>query len=172
MNELKSDCLRHFGWKDFDLARVDKKSRKCPVQGCSAKLLGVPYRNKTLPWCPAHAIRLHSDTFVYWNEPNARDEDARLRNFIVRPDLVSATALPNGKKVEAHRLGFEMSEDALSWNVFVSLAEAGKLREATQFLTGRKDYVAPRTFTCGGFGSTTLSVHPKYTSPSVEFAPT
>jgi hypothetical protein len=40
-------------------------------------------------------------------------------------------------KAEAHRLGFEMSEDALSWNVFESLAVAGKLRKATQFLTGR-----------------------------------
>jgi hypothetical protein len=101
--------------------------------------LGVPYRNKTLPWCPAHGIRLHPDTFVYWNRPAAHDEDARLRNFIIRPDLVSAIALPNGKKAEAHRLGFEMSEDALSWNVFVSLADAGKLREAAEFLTGLKD---------------------------------
>jgi hypothetical protein len=40
-------------------------------------------------------------------------------------------------KAEAHRLGYEMSEDALSWNVFVSLAVAGKLREAAQHLTGR-----------------------------------
>ena len=29
-----------------------------------------------------------------------------------------------------------MSEDALSWNVFVSLAEARRLREATKMLTG------------------------------------
>jgi hypothetical protein len=43
-------------------------------------------------------------------------------------------------KAEAHRLGYEMSEDALSWNVFVSLAEADKLRDAVKFLTG----LAPR----------------------------
>jgi hypothetical protein len=145
----ESECLRQFGWKDFDLARVDKKSHQCPLRGCSEKLLGVPYRNKTLPWCPAHAIRLHSDTFVYWNGPDSHAEDARLRNFIVRPDLASAIALPNGKKAEAHRLGFEMSEDALSWNVFVSLAEAGKLREAIHFLTGRKVRSTPHLYLWG-----------------------
>src|SRR5262249_24042102 len=75
MNEcclLKSDCLHHFGWTDFDLARLDKKSDQCPVHGCSATLLRVPYRDRnrsdrTLPWCPEHGIRLHSGTFAYWN---------------------------------------------------------------------------------------------------------
>src|SRR5262249_16015845 len=96
MNE-KSECLRPLGWedfdrdrvswKDFDPARVDKNSQS-PVRGCSENLEGVFYRNTTVPWCPAHKIRLHSHSpaFVYWN---GHDEDARLRNFIVRPDLVS-----------------------------------------------------------------------------------
>jgi hypothetical protein len=127
----KSDSLRHFGWDDFDPTKLGKKPDQCPVLGCSVVLLPVPYgdRNKTdrtMPWCPEHGIRIHSDTFVYWNGPG-RDEEARLRNFIVRHDLVRAIALPKGMKVEAHRLGYEMSEDALSWNVFESLAMAGKL---------------------------------------------
>ena len=135
--------LRHFGWKDFDLARVGwkdfdpaDKNYQCPVRGCSEKLEGVCYQKKTVPWCPAHKIRLHSHsrTFVYWNRPNPHERDARLRNFIVRDNLVNTIAC---KKAEAHRLGSEMSEDALTWNVFVSLAEADKLREATRFLTGR-----------------------------------
>ena len=149
----KSDCLRHFGWDDFDPARLGKKSDQCPVLGCSTVLLPVPYgdRNKTdrtMPWCPEHGIRIHSNTFVYWNGPG-RDEEARLRNFIVRHDLVRAIALPKGMKVEAHRLGYEMSEDALSWNVFESLAMAGRLREATQFLTGRNISSAPRLYLWG-----------------------
>lgn len=155
MNELSS--LRHLGWRDFDLARVgwkdfdltrlDEKSHQCPVKGCSETLLGVPYRKKTLLWCPAHKIRLHSDsrTFVYWNR-HPHERDARLRNFIVRPGLVSEIAL---KKVEAHRLGSEMSEDALSWNVFVSLAEAGKLREVIRFLTGRELRSTPQLYLWG-----------------------
>ena len=46
-------------------------------------------------------------------------------------------------KVESHRLGYEMSEDALSWNVFVSLSVAGKLRQTAEFLTGRKLLAEP-----------------------------
>ena len=133
---MKSDCFRPFGWKDFDPARLDKKFHRCPVQGCSATLLRVPYDDGSTPWCPEHGIRLHSGTFVYWNG-NGLDNEARLRNFMVRSDLVRAIALPKGMKAEAHRLGHEMSEDALSWNVFVSLAVAGRLREAAQYLTGQ-----------------------------------
>jgi len=153
MNE-KSECLRPFGckdfdsarvgWKDFDSGRVDKNYR-CPVWGCSENLEGVLYRKKTVPWCPAHEIRLHSHspTFVYWNE---HDEDARLRNFIVRRDLVNLIAR---KKAESHRLGSEMSEDTLSGNVFVSLAEAGKLREVTKFLTGKDLRSTPQLYLWG-----------------------
>jgi hypothetical protein len=78
-----------------------------------------------------------------------RGNEARLRNFIVGHDLVRAIALPKGMKAEAHRLGFEMSEDALSWNVFESLAVAGKLREATQFLTGRSLRTTPHLYLWG-----------------------
>src|SRR5205807_344831 len=80
--------------------------------------------------------RLHSNTFVYWNG-DGLEGDARLRNFIVEPDLVRAIALRKGMKAESHRLGYEMSEDALSWNVFVSLAVAGRLRDSGQYLTDR-----------------------------------
>jgi len=90
---------------------VDKN--QCPVQGCSDTLLRVPYRDRnksdrTLPWCPKHGIRLHSGTFVYWNG-NGLEDEARLRNFMVRPDLVRAIALREGMKAEAHRLGHELS---------------------------------------------------------------
>src|SRR3954454_1151135 len=86
-------------------------------------------RPRFLPCCPEHALRLHTATFAYWNGPD-RELDARRRNFIVRDDLVRSIALRKGMKVESHRLGYEMSEDALSWNVFVSLAEARRLRAA------------------------------------------
>jgi len=147
MTTTISDCFRRFGHADFDAARLDKSPpTKCPVQGCSTSLVGLPYgkqedregnhKDRTLPWCPEHGIRLHSGTFVYWNG-EGREDDSRLRNFIVRPKLVRAVAFPKGMKAESHRLGYEMSEDALSWNVFVSLAEAGRLRQAAELLTGR-----------------------------------
>jgi hypothetical protein len=149
----KSDSLRHFGWRDFDRVRVDKKSHQCPVQGCSATLLRVPYgaRNKSdrkWPWCPEHGIRVHTNTFAYW-DGNGLEDEARLRNFIVRPDLVCAIAFAKGMKAEAHRLGHEMSEDALSWNVFVSLAVAGQLREVAQHLIGRPLQSEPALYLWG-----------------------
>ena len=154
-----SDWRHPFGYADFDVTRLDEApTTKCPVRGCSATLVKLPYgkqqdrdgkyKERTKLWCPEHGIRLHSGTFVYWNGQGLEDE-ARLRNFIVRPDLVSAIALPKGMKAEAHRLGYEMSEDALSWNVFVSLAVAGKLRGAAQFLTGRSLRTEPHLYLWG-----------------------
>jgi hypothetical protein len=154
-----SDCVRHFGHPDFDPARLgENPPSRCPVRGCSVTLVELPYgkqqdregkyKKRTKPWCPEHGIRLHSGTFVYWNGRGLEDQ-ARLRNFIVRPDLVGAIALRKGMKAESHRLGYEMSEDALSWNVFVSLAVAGKLREAAQFLTGRTLRTEPHLYLWG-----------------------
>lgn len=154
-----SDSFRRFGYADFDLARLDtSRAATCPVQGCSASLVEVPHgkqedrggrhKERTLPWCPEHGIRLHSGTFAYWNGRGLEDE-ARLRNFIVQPNLVRTIALPRGMKAESHRLGYEMSEDALSWNVFVSLAEAGRLRQAAEVLTGRSLHSEPDLYLWG-----------------------
>jgi hypothetical protein len=147
MPEVTSDCVRQLGHDDFDPNRLNENPRgRCPVKACSASPVKVPYgkqqtregkyKERTMPWCPDHGIRLHSGTFVYWNGPG-RLVDTRLRNFIVEPDLVAAIALEPGAKAESYRLGYEMSEDALSWNVFVSFAVAGRLREAAEFLTRR-----------------------------------
>src|SRR5438132_6646675 len=154
-----SDCLRPLGHADFDPARADESPpSQCPVRGCSATLVELPYgkqqdrkampKERTMPWCPEHGIRLDSGTFVYWNGQGLKDE-SRLRNFIVRPDLVRAIALPKGMKAESHRLGYEMSEDALSWNVFVSLAVAGKLRHVAEHLTGRTLSSEPNLYLWG-----------------------
>ena len=53
------------------------------------------------------------------------------RNFIVGKDIPTRIA-----KVENWRLGFETSEDALSWNVFVGLYALKGLAEAFEKLTG------------------------------------
>lgn len=131
-----SVCPPYFSWEDFDLARAKARNpTMCPISSCSTKLTSVSYRKGQLPFCLTHGIRLHSNTFAYHNVDQNLG-DARLRNFIVRPDLAEKVALGSQQKAESHRLGYEMSEDALSWNVFVSLAEAGKLRSAADFLIG------------------------------------
>lgn len=146
MAEATSDCRLHFGFADFAAHRLG--TAQCPLRDCEATPVEISVRKATRLWCPKHGIRLHSGTFVYWNGPGLQD-DSRLRNFIVRHDLVRAIALAKGMKAESHRLGHEMSEDALSWNVFVSLAVAGKLREAAQFLTGRSLRTEPQLYLWG-----------------------
>jgi hypothetical protein len=144
-----SDCRLAFGHADFDLARVAQKPiSQCPVRACIATLISIPYAKTHLPWCPEHGLRLHTRTFDYWNGSGQKNE-ARLRNFMVRRELAQAIALRKGMKAESHRLGNEMSEDALSWNVFVSLMDAGKLRDASKYLTGRALQTEPKLFLWG-----------------------
>ena len=146
-----SDCLQHFGYEDFDRSRIELRyPTACPIKtGCSTKLVNIPYGKGTRSFCPTHGIRLHSNTFVYWNGID-RQDDARLRNFRFRSDdLARKIALKSVEKAESHRLGYEMSEDALSWNVFVGLAEARKLRQVVRFLTGRSINAEPDLYLWG-----------------------
>lgn len=144
-----SDCGARFGYEDFDPNRVGQsRPVQCPVHECTMELVYIAYRKREIPWCRKHGIRLHSGTFVYWNGPGLQNESL-LRNFIVRPDLVRTIALDSGVKAESYRLGYEMSEDALSWNVFVSLAMAGKLRDAAEVLTGRSVSAEPSLYLWG-----------------------
>jgi hypothetical protein len=149
MNDVTSDCVQHFGHEDFDLSRVrSDQVQACPVKTCSAPLLEIDYRKGKRAFCATHGLRLHANTFVYWNGTAQRDT-ARLRNFRIRPDLAQQIALDPKSKAETHRLGYEMSEDALSWNVFVGLAGASKLRESVQFLTGRGVPSEPQLYLWG-----------------------
>lgn len=144
-----SDCFQHFGYKDFAFDRVRSKYPDgCPIAACSSTLVNIPDSRGERPFCPTHGIRLHSNTFVYWNG-NEHQNEARLRNFRIRPDLARKIALESVEKAESHRLGYEMSEDALSWNVFVGLAEAGKLRHTVRFLTGRDVDAEPSLYLWG-----------------------
>jgi len=132
-----SDCFVSFGFQDFDLERVRKHARLCPVRGCVAEVREISNGRSKLPYCGSHGLRLHSNTFVYWNgiEESRR---AQLRNFVMRPDLAEAVILGSTEKAETEYLGHETSEDALTWNVLVGLAEAGRLHELVGFLTDLK----------------------------------
>jgi hypothetical protein len=137
MHADSSDCTQHFGFEDFDTERAPRRAPpRCVVRNCSTPIVEIPYRQGTKPFCSEHGIRLHAGTFVYWNGA-ANQAEGQLRNFRVRPDLAREIALGSATKAETYRLGYEMSEDALTWNVFVGLAEAGKLRETASFLIGQ-----------------------------------
>jgi hypothetical protein len=67
----------------------------------------------------------------------------------VERKLAEQIAMKPGAKAEAYRLGYEMSEDALTWNVFVSLAVAGRLKDAGKWLTGRNLTAEPELYLWG-----------------------
>lgn len=128
----------------------DRTQARCPVHGCTATLEECSYNTRwRLPYCKIHAIRLHPNpklpTFVYYNGEGREDtKRARLRNIQFHKDFVRNRVLDNRKKAETHRLGHENSEDALSWNVFTPLLQAGRLGLALQSLS-RKRLAVPST---------------------------
>jgi hypothetical protein len=121
------------GWSAFNPQRADELRRSaksvdapCPFEEHGSHRLGWrsgDYRNGTeFHGDPPVSFRV-SPTYVL---EHARD------NFIVGHQLLGQLA----GKAETWRLGNENSEDALSFNVFRSLQEAGALGEAAQLLAG------------------------------------
>jgi hypothetical protein len=139
-----SSCKQHFSHWDF----VPTQLPRCPVRDCADRLTRTPFvwKKETvwLPYCSTHGLRLHgvggsAPTYVYDNGPNPKDHvTARLRNFVVEPDYVRTHVLDNPYKAETHRLAYELSEDAVTWNVFVGLLKAGALGRAVSWLAGRE----------------------------------
>jgi len=104
---------------------------KCPIQGHEHQSL--------LPWTDGdyeqgtspdeeHRVNFRvSPTFIYADP---------LDNFIAGQDLIRQAIGGEWGKAETGRLGYENSEDALSWNVFRSLQESETLRPVVDSLTG------------------------------------
>lgn len=111
---------------------------RCCVAGCATWLPRRSRGAKRQAACPEHCISVStSPTYVY--------DDFR-RNFIVSVPLLERV---KRLKVESWRLGNERSEDALSWNLFVSLAELGELASAFRLLTGREADSEPELYLWG-----------------------
>lgn len=94
----------------------------CCIQGCH-EWIARRRRGEKVEYCPLHGLSVSlSPTYVY------RDYQ---RNFIIADQL-----LPKLRKVERWRLGHENSEDALTWNVFLSLSSLGALGRWFSLATG------------------------------------
>lgn len=92
----------------------------CPVRGCTA-VLERPSNGKAYPLhCPDHKIKIYSRTFGYANP---------LRNIRFERAYFERNIRGNPHKAETHRLGYENSEDALTWNVFSRLSRTGRLAD-------------------------------------------
>ncbi len=124
------------GWTDMEADAADRyvlsasspllrdvegrREVRCCIRDCGHWL---PARRRGVPneYCREHHISVStSPTYVY--------RDAK-SNFIV-----AAGELDGLEKVERWRLGNESSEDALSWNLFVSLLHLGLLDTALPVL--------------------------------------
>lgn len=120
-----------------------QRAVRCYVRGCP-NVLKTPTRQYRGDVCPAHGIRCHLSrggaTYGY------RDP---ARNVIVAPGLFASRVVNSPHKYESHRLGYEKSEDALTWNVFRSLQEAGCLHQFARLVTGRDIAAEPMLFLWG-----------------------
>jgi hypothetical protein len=104
-------------------------------------MLLPPERKYSGEVCPTHGIRCHaSGTYSY--------ADVR-RNIIVDADLVAERLVGHPFKYESNRLGYEKSEDALTWNVYRSLQKAGCLNLLAERISGRAIRVEPRLYLWG-----------------------
>lgn len=95
---------------------------QCCIRDCN-NLIPKPHRGQAKQFCPEHGISMSTKpTYIYAD---------KTRNFIIGKDLQKRMS-----KVESWRLGFETSEDAVSWNVFVGIYALGGLSDAFEKLTG------------------------------------
>ena len=136
-----------YGVPDLDprvVVHPDDPDRvRCYVRGCQ-HFLRRPTKYTRGEECPDHGIYCHYSrygaTYSY--------RDVR-RNIIASPDLFAQRIVGHPFKYESHRLGAENSEDALSWNVFRSLQEAGSLATVAKLMTGEDHPQEPDLYLWG-----------------------
>ncbi len=116
---------------------------RCYVRGCR-HFVRRPTRRQPGQLCPDHGIYCHHSRYG----STYRYADVR-RNIIASPDLFAERIVGHPFKFESHRLGSENSEDALSWNVFRSLQEAGCLAQMAELLIGESHAEQPRLYLWG-----------------------
>jgi len=110
----------------------------CPVKNCSSKnLYKVRFQKSLVPFCPEHGIRIHKNTFVYYNGLSRGDLiTATKRNLMFHAEYYVANFLNKSNKAEAHRLCYESSEDAVTYNVFTELLSNGRaLKKLAGYIT-------------------------------------
>lgn len=137
---VTSQCNEYFDARELDPSRVHPPHVRCPVCDCAATLDSAPSQWGRQPYCPNHGLRIHpgTPTFVYYNGNSRKDKQkAVIRNIVNNKEYFGDYIFGNPLKAETHRICHELSEDALTWNVFSSLASQNKLDKALSFLVGR-----------------------------------
>jgi hypothetical protein len=116
---------------------------RCYVRGCT-EYIQRPRKGFVGEPCPVHGIRCHYSS----SSPAYSYVDAT-RNIIVDAELFGRRVIGNPFKYESNRLGFEKSEDTLSWNVFRSLMLVKSLGQMVSDVFGIPDEGEPDLYLWG-----------------------
>jgi hypothetical protein len=105
-----------------------------------------------LPFCPEHGIRIHENTFVYYNGPSQADRVTAIRrNLLFHGDYYVRNVLGASGKIESHRLCDENSEDAVTFNVFAALlSDKHALQKLARCITHAEPKTAAELYLWGG----------------------
>lgn len=134
ISDLKENAASRYFTRSSD-PLLHGERLQCCINGCEERL-ERRHRGQRPSYCPKHGISMSTKpTYVY--------KDAK-RNFIVGRDILRQVS-----KVESWRLGFETSEDAVSWNVFVGLYVLEGLADAFEKLTGETAKGDPELYLWG-----------------------
>jgi hypothetical protein len=144
-----SSCTISFFRNDLQKMRLEQG--KCPIKNCSVDIQqqDVPFKHYKgrmiyLPFCPEHGLRIHknTNTFVYYNGPMEKRENliiATKRNLMFNSEYFVRNFLEKSNKVESHRLCYENSEDAVTYNVFTEILNSGHaLKKLAKHITGEE----------------------------------
>jgi hypothetical protein len=131
-----------YGWHLFDQDIVKRIYLRDPQvfneRGLVCPLIG--HDHGPLEWAiyakHEKATELHGSPLISFRASPTFVYKDTLDNFIVGRDLMRQALEGTWAKAETWRLGFENSEDALSWNVFRLLQETGHLRTAVRLFAG------------------------------------
>jgi len=134
--------------KKATLVRESPKTVRCFVRRCRRELRTPRRRGPSGDICPEHGIRCHYSGSCSGRSATYSYPDVG-RNIIASPKLFVEKIVGHPFKYESHRLGLENSEDALSWNVFRSLQEAGCLRQIAAAITGEDLPYEPHLYLWG-----------------------
>jgi hypothetical protein len=113
---------------------------KCVVRGCRQWLVPPTRQSGSGQACPEHGIVIHATTFRY---ADASD------NIVTARDYFREHVLGHRFKFDRSRFGHESSEDAVTWNVFVSLMQASLLKELAALVVAKHIPSEPRLYLWG-----------------------
>ena len=140
------------GWSAFDPRAVAALRRSAKDPDAPCPLVGHDHRIRWAREGYTKGTEYHGSPPVSFRVSPTYVLEDPAENFIVGRELVAKLT----SKAEAWRLGNENSEDALSFNVFRSLQEAGMLRDAARCLIGLEFDSEPELIVWGhNLGSTT-----------------